>query len=104
MHDLEAPAAFSDDVHASVGIFLGDRENFRGATDLGKFLVLAPNHPEMLLAVKALGNHLPVARLENVQRQGSAREQHQIQREQREQAHENSRTIAARDFSIVPCS
>jgi hypothetical protein len=85
LYHLETRAAFRDDVHAPVGIFLSDRKDFCGASDLGKLLILPSYHAKVLAAVKAFGNHFPVARLENVQWQGCSRKQNEVERKQRQQ-------------------
>ena len=46
---------------------------------------LSANNAELLLLIQAFADHLLVARLENMERQGRAREQHDFQWKQREQ-------------------
>ena len=79
LYDLEAGAALGDDIHAPVGIFLGDCQYFCGAANLSELLLLASEDAEVLAAVEAFGNHFAIARLENVQWQRRARKQNQVQ-------------------------
>jgi hypothetical protein len=82
MHNFKALAAFGHDVHAAIGIFFSDRNDFRGAADFGDPLFLCPNHSKGFRPGQALGNHLLVAGLENVQRKRGPRKQNYIERKQ----------------------
>src|SRR4029078_8561959 len=69
-------------------------------------LLLGPDDAERLLLVQTLGDHLSVARLENVQRQGRPREQNGVQRGQREKAHAETTMLpggcVANSFDCTP--
>ena len=67
---LKTVAAFRDDIHAAIVIFLCDRKNFRGATHVGEVRLLGANHAELLFLLQALSDHLLVPRLEDVQGSG----------------------------------
>src|ERR1700736_575497 len=85
LQNLEGGPPPGDDVHAAVGIFLRDRENLRGASDLGELLLLASKHAKILAVIETFGDHFTVARLENMQRQRRAGEQNDVQRKQWQQ-------------------
>ena len=83
--EFEPLATLCDNVHAAVIVGLGDCYDLGGAADLRNALFLRPDHAEHRFFLQALADHLPVARLENVQGQGDTGEQYNIQREEREQ-------------------
>src|SRR5882672_2416575 len=79
-YDLETPAAFGNDVEAAVGIFFDDGNDFGRASDLGETLFDSAHHTEGTMLREALTDHFFIARLEDVQWQGSAGEQDDIER------------------------
>ncbi len=106
--DPEASGAPGDDVEAPVGAF-GHGRDLRHRADvvdrgpqvtvlviaaladgigapIGPHLATGPDgdDPEAAVTVQAVAQQLPVAGLEEVQRQRTSREQHQVQREERE--------------------
>jgi hypothetical protein len=80
--EFEALAAFGDEVEASVGILFDDGDDFGGAADLGEFLLDGANYAEGALLGEAFGDHFFIARFEDVQRQGGAGEEDDIERKQ----------------------
>ena len=80
LHHLEALASFGHDIQAPIGIFSGNGDNLCCAADLSDSFLLGPDDAKRRLPVQTFGDHLSVARLENVQWQGRAREQDHIQR------------------------
>jgi hypothetical protein len=80
-HEFEALAAFGKDVEAAVGIFLCDRDDFGRASDFGQTLFEEAHYAEGAMPGEAVGDHFLVAWLEDVQGQGSAGEQDDIERE-----------------------
>jgi len=81
-HEFETFAAFGDEVEAAVGIFLYDGDDFGGAADFSETLLDGANDAEGAMLGEAFGNHFFVAWFEDVQGQGSAGEQDDIEREQ----------------------
>jgi hypothetical protein len=81
LQDLEAVAAFGDDVEAAVGIFLGDADDFDGASNFGDALFMGANHAEGRMVGETFADHFFVAGLEDVQGQRSSGEEDDIKRE-----------------------
>ena len=81
-HEFETLAAFGDQVEAAVGILFHDGDDFGGASHLGETLLDGAHHAEGAMLGEAFADHFFVARLEDVQGQGSAGEQDDIEREQ----------------------
>ena len=79
---LETPAPFRNEVEAPVGVFFDDGNDFGGAAHFGQTLLHRADHAEQAILRQALANHLFIARFEDMQRQGRAGEQYDIQREQ----------------------
>ena len=77
---LHGLAAAHDDVEAAVGEALEHREVARQAADLAHAGVIVEHDAERLGAGQAPPDELPVARLEDVQRQELAGKQHERQR------------------------
>ena len=80
--EFETLAAFGDKIEPAVGIFFHDGDDFSGASHFGEVLFDSPHHAEGLLPGKAIADHFFITRLENVQRQGHAWEQNDIERKQ----------------------
>ena len=85
LQHFEAALAFSEDVHTAVVVFFEDVDDFGGAANVDEPLVFGADDAERALLVKAFIDHLFVARLEDVQRQGRAGKQHQIERKKGEE-------------------
>ena len=100
--EFEALAAFGDEVEAAVGIFFDDRDDFGGAAYLGEARVEGAHHAEGKLPGEAFPNHFFIARFENVQRQGSAGEQDDIEREQGNQG--RHRAISGSGVALFDCT
>ena len=81
VHDFKALAALGHDVHAAVVILLGHGDDFRGAANLRDRSLFSAHHAKGPVLFQAFPNHFFVARLENMQRQRSARKQYHIKRE-----------------------
>ncbi len=87
---FKALAAFHDQIETPVGILLRDSNDFSRTPNFRQALVQGADHAERRVVCPTLADHLFVARLENVQGQGSAGEQHNVEREQGKQGHEVS--------------
>ncbi len=85
LHNLEALAAFGDDVHAAVFVLLGDGDDLRRAAYLLDPAAGGAHHAEGLARFQKVANHLLVAGLEDVQRQGCVGKQDDVEREQGKQ-------------------
>jgi hypothetical protein len=83
--EFETPTAFGDEVEATVGIFFDDGHDFGGASHLGEALLDGAYDAESLVPGEALADHLFVTWLENVQGQGRAGEQDNVEREEGDQ-------------------
>lgn len=99
LQNLKAFAPFRNQVHPAVRIFFGDRNDLRRASDFRNSLIQCPHHSKLRVIRQALTNHFFVTRLEDVQRQRSARQQHDFKREQRKQGHEISVRRGRWDYS-----
>ena len=80
--ELETLAALGDQVEPAVGILFHDGDDFGGASYLGQALLDGTDYAEVAMLGEAFANHFFVARLEDVQGQGSAGEQDDIEREE----------------------
>ena len=87
---LKALAPFGDQVHAPIRILFCDANDLGGAPHLRQALFQGAHHAERSIVRQTLPNHFFVSRLKNVQGQGSAGEQHYVQRKQRKKGHEDS--------------
>ncbi len=104
LHDLEALRSFRDDVHAAVFVFLNNFGDVRHAADLGNRVFLRAHDSERFLVDKGLADHLLVTGFEDVQRQGSAGKQDNIEREQSDLGHElivRQSVLAFQNVNIV---
>ncbi len=79
---LKAPAAFRNQIETSVGILFCYGDDLGGAAHFGKAFVESADDAERRVAGAAFRDHLLVTRLEDVQRQGSAGQQYDFEREQ----------------------
>ena len=84
LQHLKTLDAACQNIHPAVVIALGYFDDFRSTTDFSDTVGRSPHHAEWFLFVQTLRNHFLVTRFEDVQRQGSARQQHQVQRKQRQ--------------------
>src|SRR5215469_13137602 len=82
-HEFKSFTALRNDIHTTIFVGFCDGQNLCRTADIGKILFLRANHAEQLLLVKALVDHLLVARLEDVQRQRRAGKEDQIEGKQR---------------------
>jgi short-subunit dehydrogenase len=82
---FKALAAFCNHIESSIGILLGDTNDFSGAPNFRDALFQCAHDAERRIVCPTLTNHLFVSRLENVQGQGSARKQYDVEREQGKQ-------------------
>src|SRR5262249_20996791 len=85
--DLKPLVAFRVNVQAAVIILFQDFQDDGSATHFCQRILAGFNHAERLLLLQALGDHLFISRLENVQRQRRAGEQHHVERKQSQKAH-----------------
>ena len=81
-NNFEALATFGDQVKTAVRILFHDADDLGHASHVGHTLLERSHHPESAILGKTFSDHFFVAGLKNVQRQGSAREQHDIEWEQ----------------------
>ena len=81
-NNFEALATFGDQVKTAVRILFHDADDLGHASHVGHTLLERPHHPESAILGKTFSDHFFVAGLKNVQRQGSAGEQHDIEWEQ----------------------
>jgi short-subunit dehydrogenase len=82
---FKAPASLRDQIETAVGILFRDANDFGSAPNFRDAFFQNTHHPERRVVCPALANHLSVSRLENVQGQGSARKQYDVEREQGKQ-------------------
>ncbi len=87
LKEFEAFAPLGDNIEAAVGIFLGNADDLRRASDFGKAFFLGPHNSENGVVDEAFTDHFFVAWLEDVQGQRRSGEQDDIEREQRKQGH-----------------
>ena len=66
LHHLETFTAFGHDVHAPVGIFLGNGDNLCCAADFRDAFLFGPDHAKRLFPVQTFGDHFLVTWLKNV--------------------------------------
>src|ERR1700733_8787247 len=71
-------------VRAPIVIFLQNLYDHRGPAGLRHFSFASQHDAERRLRVEAFARHLPVARLKNVQWNGLAGEQNDVQRKERD--------------------
>jgi hypothetical protein len=75
---------------------LSDTSNPSGL-EIGFRRSLRPEHyPELRVSADAIGEHLPVARLEDVQRERRSRKQHERERKKREEVNRHPRKVQHR--------
>jgi len=84
-HQFETPPAFGDQIEFAVGILFHDGHDFGRASHIGETLLQGTHHAEDPILSQAFANHFFVAWFEDVQGQGSAGEQDDIEREQRDE-------------------
>jgi hypothetical protein len=80
--DFEAIDALGKDIAAAIGVAVQHAHYLRGAADDSKAIALRAHNTEGRAGGDALGNHLAVPRLEDVERQRHSWKQHQIEREE----------------------
>ena len=80
--DFKPLAAFGNQVQAPVRILFYDRDDLGGASHFGQTVFNRAHYAECAVRFQALANHFFVARFKNVQRQGSAGKENDIEREQ----------------------
>src|SRR5262249_33982153 len=85
--NLKPLLAFRVNVQAAVIILFQDFQDDGSATHFCQRILAGFDHAKGLLMLQALGDHLLIARLEDVQRQRRAGEQHHVQRKQSQEAH-----------------
>lgn len=78
--NLEPPASFRNQVEPAVGVFFYYADDFGGASHLRNALLNRAYNAKSAMLGHAFANHLLVTRLEDMQRQGSAGEQYDIER------------------------
>src|SRR6516165_7916132 len=82
--NAERPTADSDNVHAAVLVTLDELEDFRRTSYANHHSIRkGKEHAEGRFGVKALADHTPIARLENVQGKLFAGEKYDVKREER---------------------
>src|SRR5262249_6818964 len=79
--DLKPLTAFGNNIESSIVVLSADVEDGRRASHLSQRILPRSNHPKGFLLLNALAYQLLVARLEDVQRERSAGEQYQVERE-----------------------
>jgi hypothetical protein len=94
-YDFETPAAFGDEVEAAVRILLDHSDNFGSASHLGQTLFDYAHYTERAMLGEALSDHFFIAELEDVQGQGDAGEQDDIEREQGEKGFQEGSPLAS---------
>jgi len=82
---LESLAALSDNVHASVVIGFGDRQDFSAATYVGQGIFAGTNDPEGQFLGQAFADHFLVTGFENMQRKRNAWKQYNLEWKQWQQ-------------------
>lgn len=82
---FEAPPPARQDVHFPVRVVFQHLLHDHRAAGIHDAIVLRQHDTELGIVMQGIADHLLVAILENVQRQVCAREDHYMQREQREQ-------------------
>ncbi len=82
LDQAEAAAALDDDVQPPVVEPLGDLDDARQRPRPAKPVVVGVDEPEGLVRLEALGDQLPVARLEDVERYLLGREQDEAERKE----------------------
>jgi len=80
-NDFEALATFGHKVEAAIRVFFYDGDDFRSAADVGKAMLKGANYAERTALGETFADHLFVARLEDVQGQGSTGKEDDIERE-----------------------
>jgi len=80
-HEFETIAAFGDEIEATVGVLFDDGDDFGGASHLCETLFDGAHDAEVAMLSETFANHFFIARLEDVQGQGSAGEQNNVERE-----------------------
>ena len=78
---FETLDAAGEDIHAAVVIPFRDLEDFGGATDVGDAFFRGADNAKRLLQFQTLGDHFFVSGLEDVQGQGNAGEENEVERE-----------------------
>src|SRR5579862_528334 len=87
LNNLKSLSSLGVNVHAAIVIFFPYLGDDRGAAHFSQGILVGPDHAKGFLLFQTFSDHLFVARLKDVQREGRAREQHHVQREQRQKAH-----------------
>src|ERR1700723_3984538 len=82
LNNFEARPTFGDQVKTAVRILFHNTNDFGHASHVGHTLLERSHHPESAILGKTFSDYFFVAGLKNVQRQGSAGEQHDIEWEQ----------------------
>ena len=80
--EFETLAALGDQVEAAVGVLFHDGNDFGGTSHLGETLFDGAHDPEDASLGEAFADHFLVVRFEDMQGQGSAGKQDDIEREQ----------------------
>src|SRR5581483_6363695 len=82
LQNLESLPALGDNVHLAVVITLGDGDDLGGAAHVGDPFLLGAYNAERDLLLETLVDQFLITRLKDVQGQGSARKEHNVQGEQ----------------------
>jgi hypothetical protein len=80
--ELETLAAFADEIEAAVGILFYDSDDFGGASHFSETPLDGADDAEGAIMSQTFADHFFVARFENVQREGCAWKQDDVEREQ----------------------
>src|SRR5215831_15115974 len=83
LHHAEGSAAHGDNVHTPVGVALHHFQDFRRTTHMRHSFWQREKHAEFRFFLKAILDHLFVSRLKNMQGEGSAGEENDVQRKKR---------------------
>lgn len=95
--DFEAASADGEDVEAAVFVLFEDVGDVSGAAGVDESALDGEDDAEFGLTVERLADHLLVTVLEDVEREAGMREQHDAQREEREQCVRHATIMAACD-------
>jgi len=98
---MEALAALDDDVHPPVVEDLEHAGDARAGADLVDAALGLEHDAELAVLSDALVDELPVARLEDVQRNSLSRKEDETEREESELRHANSLRIRCRNGSAT---
>ena len=97
-HDFEAPLAASQDIHAAIGILLDYLFHQHRTACVHDAVVFCKHYAKLRAVLDGGAHHLFVAIFENVQRQMSSGEDHDLQREQGDEPRRHGTIMAQWDW------